>query len=32
MATRSSIFAWEMLWTENPGGLQRMGSLRVRHD
>ena len=26
MATRSSILAWEMSWTEEPGGLQSMGS------
>ena len=26
MATHSSIFAWEILWTEEPGGLQSMGS------
>ena len=26
MATRSSIFAWEIPWTEEPGGLQSMGS------
>ena len=26
MATRSSVLAWEMLWTEEPGGLQSMGS------
>ena len=32
MATQSSILAWEMLWTEEPGGLQPMGSLRVGHD
>ena len=25
MATRSSILAWEMPWTEEPGGLQSMG-------
>ena len=32
MATRSSILAWETQWTEEPGGLQSMGSQRVRHD
>ena len=32
MATQSSILAWEMLWTEEPGGLQPMGSQRVGHD
>ena len=32
MATHSSILAWRMLWTEEPGGLQSMGSQRVRHD
>ena len=32
MATRSSILAWEILWTEEPGGLQSMGLQRVRHD
>ena len=32
MATDSSILAWEILWTEEPGGLQSMGSQRVRHD
>ena len=26
MATHSSIFAWEIPWTEEPGGLQSMGS------
>ena len=31
-ATHSSIFAWEMLWTEEPGGLQSMGSQRIRQD
>ena len=25
MATQSSIFAWEILWTKEPGGLQSMG-------
>ena len=32
MATSSSIFAWEIPWTEEPGGLQSMGSQRVGHD
>ena len=32
MATLSSILAWRIPWTEEPGGLQSMGSLRVRHD
>ena len=31
-ATHSSIRAWEIPWTEEPGGLQFMGSQRVRHD
>ena len=31
MATHSSILAWEILWTEEPGGLQSKGSQRVRH-
>ena len=31
MATHSSILAWEIPWTEEPGGLQSMGSLRVGH-
>ena len=26
MATHSSTFAWEMLWTEEPGGLESIGS------
>ena len=29
MATRSSILAWEISWTEEPDGLQSMGSKRV---
>ena len=29
MATHSSILAWRMPWTEEPGGLQSMGSQRV---
>ena len=32
MATRSSILAWKIPWTEEPGGLQSMGSERVEHD
>ena len=32
MATHSSIFAWEIPWTEEPGGSQSMGSQRVRYD
>ena len=32
MATHSSILAWRMLWTEEPGGLQSMGLQRVGHD
>ena len=32
MATPSSILAWGIPWTEEPGGLQSMGSQRVRHD
>ena len=31
MATHFSIFAWEIPWTEDSGGLQSMGSQRVRH-
>ena len=31
-ASRSSILAWEIPWTEEPGGLQSMGSQRVEHD
>ena len=31
MATHSSILAWEVPWTEEPSGLQSMGSQRVRH-
>jgi len=31
MATHSSILAWRILWTEEPGRLQAMGSQRVRH-
>ena len=32
MATHSSILAWKIPWTEEPGGLQSMGSRRVGHD
>ena len=32
MATYSSTLAWKIPWTEEPGGLQSMGSQRVRHD
>ena len=32
MATHSSILAWEIPWTEEPSGLQFMGSQRVGHD
>ena len=32
MTTHSSILCWEILWTEEPGGLQSMGLQRVRHD
>ena len=32
MATHSSILAWEILWTQESGGLQSMGSQRIRHD
>ena len=32
MATHSSILAWRIPQTEEPGGLQSMGSLGVRHD
>ena len=31
-ATHSSILAWRISWTEEPGGLQSMGSQRVGHD
>ena len=31
-ATHSSILAWEIPWTDEPGGLQSMGLQRVRHD
>ena len=32
MATKSSILAWRIQWTEEPGGLQSVGSQRVRHN
>ena len=32
MATHSSILAWRIPWTEEPGGLQSRGSQRVGHD
>ena len=32
MATNSRILAWRMPWTEEPGGLQSMGSQRAGHD
>ena len=32
MATHSSILAWEIPWTEEPGGLQSVDSQRVGHD
>ena len=32
MATHSSILAWRIPWTEEPGGLQSMGSQTVGHD
>ena len=32
MATHSSILAWKTSWTEEPGGLQSMGSQTVGHD
>ena len=32
MATHSSILAWEIPWTEEPGGIQSMGSQRVGHE
>ena len=31
MATHSRILAWTISWTEEPGGLQSMGSQRVGH-
>ena len=32
MATHSSVLAWRIPWTEEPGGLESMGSQRVGHD
>ena len=32
MGTHSSILAWRIPWTEEPGGLRSMWSQRVRHD
>ena len=32
MAAHSSIFAWRIPWTEEPGGLQSVGSQRAGHD
>ena len=32
MAAHSSILAWKIPWTEEPGRLQSMGSQRIRHD
>ena len=32
MATHSNNLVWEIPWTEEPGGLQSVGSQRVRHD
>ena len=32
MATHSSLLAWRISWTGEPGGFQSMGSQRVRHD
>ena len=32
LATHSSTLAWKLPWTQEPGKLQSMGSLRVRHD
>ena len=32
MATHSNILAWRIAWTEEPGGLQSVGSQRVRHN
>ena len=32
MATHSSILAWRIPWTEEPGGLHSIGSQRVGHD
>ena len=32
IVTRSSILAWEIPWTQEPGRLQSMGLQRIRHD
>ena len=32
VSTHSSILAWRISWTEDPGGLQSVGSHRARHD
>ena len=32
MAAHSTILAWRIPWTEGPGGIQSIGSQRVRHD
>ena len=32
MGTHSTILAWEIPWTKEPGGLQAMGSQRAGHD
>ena len=32
MAAHSRVLAWRIPWTEEPGGLQSMGSQRVGHD
>ena len=32
MATHSNVLTWKVPWTEAPGGLQSMGSQRVRQD
>ena len=32
MASHSSILAWKIPWTEEPGSLQSMGSQKVRHN
>ena len=32
LATHSSVLAWRILWTEEPGGLLSVGSHRVRQD
>ena len=32
MVAHSSVLAWEIPWTEEPGGQQSVGSQRVRHD